>query len=192
MPAAPEAASQTGSSPAGPPAAGPAGEPGEAAAVSSAPAGWKAIAATYAPILIAAGTMTFFGLWGLARHQDMGNDEVVSRWAGALPLGRLAHVLLHIDAVHGLYYLILHGWMIAGTSPATIRFPSVVAMAAAAVLLVILARRLSGSALGRAVRRPDHGGDAVRELLRADCPLLCAGLCLRPRRDAGAAERARR
>ncbi len=90
--------------------------------------------------------MTFFGLWGLARHQDMGNDEVVSRWAAALPLRRLAHVLLHIDAVHGLYYLILHGWMIVGTSPATIRLPSMVAMVAAAVLMVILARRLSGSA----------------------------------------------
>lgn len=76
-------------------------------------------------MLIPAGTMTFFGLWGLVRSEDMGNDEVVSRWAAMVPLGQLPHVLRHIDAVHGLYYLILHGWMIVGNSPATIRIPSV-------------------------------------------------------------------
>jgi mannosyltransferase len=90
--------------------------------------------------------MTGYGLWGLARFSAMGNDEVVSRWAASLPLRQLAHLLRHVDAVHGLYYLMLHGWMAVGTSPAVLRIPSVIAMVAAAALIVVLARRLTGSA----------------------------------------------
>jgi mannosyltransferase len=75
----------------------------------------------------------------------MGNDEVVSRWAALLSLRQLAHLLRHVDAVHGLYYLLLHGWMAVGTSPTVMRIPSVIFMAAAAALLAILGRRLTGS-----------------------------------------------
>jgi len=88
--------------------------------------------------------MAGFGLWGLARQSAMGNDEAASRWAASLSLAQLAHLLRHVDAVHGLYYLLLHGWMAAGTSPAVLRVPSVIAMVAAAALMVILARRLTG------------------------------------------------
>jgi mannosyltransferase len=88
--------------------------------------------------------MACFGLWGLARQSAMGNDEAASRWAASLSLAQLAHLLRHVDAVHGLYYLLLHGWMAAGTSPAVLRVPSVIAMVAAAALMVILARRLTG------------------------------------------------
>jgi mannosyltransferase len=101
-------------------------------------------AARYAPALAAA-TMACFGAWGLARESAMGNDEVASRWAASLSLGRLAHLLRHLDAVHGLYYLMLHGWMTVGTSPAVLRIPSVIGMSAAAALMVILGRRLTGS-----------------------------------------------
>jgi mannosyltransferase len=51
-----------------------------------------------------------------------------------------------VDAVHGLYYLLLHGWMVVGTSPTAIRVPSVAAMVVAAALMVVVGRRLSGSA----------------------------------------------
>jgi mannosyltransferase len=77
----------------------------------------------------------------------MGNDEAASRWAASLSLALLAHLLRHVDAVHGLYYLLLHGWMAAGTSPAVLRVPSVIAMVAATALMVILARRLTGPGL---------------------------------------------
>jgi mannosyltransferase len=107
--------------------------------------GWAAIAARYVPAVIAAATMTWFGVWDLARGSAMGNDEVVSRFAALLPLPRLFHLLRHIDAVHGLYYLLLHFWMAVGTSPAVMRIPSVIAMAVAAGLLAILAQRLTGS-----------------------------------------------
>jgi mannosyltransferase len=104
-----------------------------------------AIAARYAPPVAAAAAMTAAGLWGLTRDSAMGNDEVVSRWAALLSLRQLAHLLRHVDAVHGLYYLLLHGWMAVGTSPTVMRIPSVICMAAAAAMIAILGRRLTGS-----------------------------------------------
>jgi mannosyltransferase len=106
---------------------------------------WAAAAARYAPVIGAAGAVTVAGAWGLSRESAMGNDEVVSRWAALLSLRQLAHLLRQVDAVHGLYYLLLHGWMAVGTSPAVMRIPSVTAMAAAAAMLVIIGRRLTGS-----------------------------------------------
>jgi mannosyltransferase len=103
-----------------------------------------AAAAWWAPVAAVAAVMACFGFWGLARQSAMGNDEAASRWAASLGLAQLAHLLRHVDAVHGLYYLLLHGWMAAGTSPAVLRVPSVIAMVAAAALMVILARRLTG------------------------------------------------
>jgi mannosyltransferase len=108
------------------------------------PARWAAAAIWWAPVATAAAVMAGFGFWGLARQSAMGNDEAASRWAASLSLAQLAHLLRHVDAVHGLYYLLLHGWMAAGTSPAVLRVPSVIAMVAAAALMVILARRLTG------------------------------------------------
>jgi mannosyltransferase len=89
--------------------------------------------------------MAGLGVWGLARGSAMGNDEVASRWAASLSLDQLARLVRHVDAVHGLYYLLLHGWVAIGTSPAVLRIPSVAAMVAAAALLVVLGRRLTGS-----------------------------------------------
>jgi len=108
-------------------------------------AGWVAVAVSWAPVVAVSGLMTFFGLWGLARSSAMGNDEVVSRYAALLSLGQLAVLLRRVDIVHGLYYLMLHGWMAVGTSPAVMRVPSVIGMVAAAAMMVILARRLTGS-----------------------------------------------
>jgi mannosyltransferase len=121
----------------GPRAAGAAGPPR-----AGTPA---AIAARYAPPAAAAAAMTAAGLYGLTRESAMGNDEVVSRWAALLSLRQLAHLLRHVDAVHGLYYLLLHGWMAVGTSPTVMRIPSVIFMAAAAALIAVLGRRLTGS-----------------------------------------------
>ena len=99
----------------------------------------------YGPAILAAAVMAVLGVWGLARDSAMGNDEVATRWAALLPLHLLAHLLRHVDAVHGLYYLLMHGWMAAGTSPAVMRIPSVIAMVVAVALTVIIGRRLTGS-----------------------------------------------
>ncbi len=120
--------------------------PRGAALAAAAPTGVRGItAARYAPVIIAAATMTGLGVWGLARHSSMGNDEVATRWAARLGLHQLAHLLSTVDAVHGMYYLIMHGWMALGTSPAVIRIPSVISMTAAVAMTVIIARRLTGS-----------------------------------------------
>ncbi len=89
--------------------------------------------------------MAVLGVWGLARDSSMGNDEVATRWAALLSLHQLGRLLRHMDAVHGLYYLIMHGWMAVGTSPAVMRIPSVIAMVVAVALTVIIGRRLTGS-----------------------------------------------
>jgi len=90
--------------------------------------------------------MAVSGLWGLARDSSMGNDEIATRYAALLSLRQLAHLLRNVDAVHGLYYLLMHGWVALGTSPAVLRVPSVISMTAAAALIVIIGRRLTGSA----------------------------------------------
>ncbi len=107
---------------------------------------WRAGAGWYLPAVLAAAVMAGLGVWGLARDSSMGNDEVATRWAALLPLHLLTHLLRHVDAVHGLYYLFMHGWMVVGTSPAVMRIPSVIAMVVAVALTVIIGRRLTGSA----------------------------------------------
>ena len=89
--------------------------------------------------------MLVLGLWGLKRQSAMGNDEVATRWAALLPLHELFHLLNNVDAVHGLYYLLMHAWMVVGTSPTVMRIPSVISMTVAVALTVILGRRLTGS-----------------------------------------------
>ena len=61
--------------------------------------------------------MAVAGVVGLARASSMGNDEVATRWAALLSLRELAHLLRHVDAVHGLYYLLMHGWVAVGSQP---------------------------------------------------------------------------
>jgi mannosyltransferase len=102
--------------------------------------------AWYWPAAAAAAVMLALGLWGLARDSAMGNDEVATRWAALLSLPQLAHLLRNLDAVHGAYYLFMHGWMVVGTSPLVMRIPSLIGMTLAAGLVAVIGRRLSGSA----------------------------------------------
>jgi mannosyltransferase len=118
---------------------------GQAPRAGDASRGLAARAATYAAILCPAAVMLVFGLWGLTRDSSMGNDEVATRWAALLSLRELAHLLSNVDAVHGLYYLIMHAWVAVGSSPTALRVPSVIAMTVAAALVAVLARRLTGS-----------------------------------------------
>lgn len=126
------------------PAAGSAPPPA-AGAARARTTGWAATAAAWVPPAVAAAAMLVLGWWGIARDNSMGNDEVATRWAALLPLRELAHLLGNVDAVHGLYYLLMHGWVALGSSPVVLRIPSVIAMAVAVVLIVIIGRRLTGS-----------------------------------------------
>ena len=103
-------------------------------------------AAPVVAALIAAAVMLAMGLWGLGRGSAMGNDETATRWAAGLPLDRLRHLLGHLDAVHGFYYLLMHAWFRAvGDTPTIMRVPSVLSMAAAAGVVVLIGYRLTGT-----------------------------------------------
>ena len=57
--------------------------------------------------------------------------------------------LHNVDAVHGLYYALIHVWFwLVGYTPFTLRFPSALAIGVAAGLVVALGRRLGGRRLG--------------------------------------------
>jgi mannosyltransferase len=107
---------------------------------------WATQLARYVPVFLPAAVMAVSGLWGLTRDSSMGNDEVATRWAALLSLRELAHLLRHVDAVHGLYYLIMHAWVaVGGSGPTALRVPSVIAMVVAVALVSVLARQLTGS-----------------------------------------------
>lgn len=121
--------------------------PAVAIPVRQRPRGWAAIATSYAPVVIPAAVMTALGFYRLARASAMGNDEIATRYAALLSLRLLGRLLRHTDAVHGLYYLLMHGWVVIGSSPEVLRIPSLAAMAASAAMTAILTRRLTGSGL---------------------------------------------
>jgi mannosyltransferase len=123
-----------------------AAEPPAADAVQRSLPPWVTLLARYVPVFLPAAVMAIAGLWGLTRDSSMGNDEVATRWAALLSLRELAHLLRHVDAVHGLYYVIMHAWVaVGGSGPTALRVPSVIAMVVAVALVSGLARQLTGS-----------------------------------------------
>lgn len=75
-------------------------------------------------------------LWG---------DEATSVMSATRPLGSLAGMLTRVDAVHGLYYFALHGWIeVFGSSPFAVRFPSAVGVGVATAAVVWLCGRVAG------------------------------------------------
>lgn len=71
-------------------------------------------------------------------------DEAATISAATRSVPELVRLLGHIDAVHGLYYLLMHGWL--AVFPATefwTRLPSCLAVGVAAAGVVVLGRRFS-------------------------------------------------
>ena len=88
------------------------------------------------------------GLWGVTARPYWGDEiDTVSAVSRSLP--QLARLLGHVDAVHGLYYLLL--WPVArvvGTGELALRLPSVAAMAAAAFGVTVIGRTLRSARAG--------------------------------------------
>ncbi|MGI5378148.1 glycosyltransferase family 39 protein [Streptomyces sp. CA-251387] len=85
------------------------------------------------------------GLWGLSRQDSVWRDEAATWQVARRSVADIWHMLGHVDAVHGLYYLLMHGlfeWF--GASTTTLRLPSVLAMAVAAACVTVIGRRLAG------------------------------------------------
>lgn len=79
---------------------------------------------------------------GIGRAEPW-RDELASWNAASRGTGELIDMLGHVDAVSGLYYLLLHFWVsVFGDSTAMLRFPSALAMAGAAAFAVLTARTL--------------------------------------------------
>ncbi|MCW2560757.1 MAG: putative rane protein [Mycobacterium sp.] len=72
-------------------------------------------------------------------------DEAATISAGTRSIPQLWRLLGNVDAVHGLYYLLMHGWFTV--FPATefwTRLPSCLAVGVAAAGVVVLGRQFSG------------------------------------------------
>jgi mannosyltransferase len=84
------------------------------------------------------------GLWQIGRP-EMWQDELVTADVATRPVRRILVLLPSVDAVHGTYYLFMHFWIrLFGASAAAMRAPSVIAMVAAAVCVVLVGQRLFG------------------------------------------------
>ncbi len=93
------------------------------------------------PPLLAA----LLGLWGLERGGSMWRDESVTWQVAHRPLGGLWDLLGQVDAVHGLYYLLVHGVFLAWDGGLwALRLPSVAATALAAAGVAAIGNRLAG------------------------------------------------
>lgn len=96
-------------------------------------------------LLIAPVALAGLGVWGLGRGGAYDYDEGASRWAALLPFRDLFRLLRHSDAVHGLYYIGLHAWIVFGDGPIALRLPSLLASIAAAGVVTALGRSLGRS-----------------------------------------------
>ncbi|MCX4776449.1 glycosyltransferase family 39 protein [Streptomyces sp. NBC_01264] len=85
------------------------------------------------------------GLWGLSRQNSVWRDEAATWQVAARSPGEIWHLLGNVDAVHGLYYLLMHVlFEVFGASTTTLRLPSVLAVAVAAGCVALIGRRLAG------------------------------------------------
>jgi mannosyltransferase len=86
--------------------------------------------------------------WGLGTPA-LWADELATWGAVRLDWGPLVRLAGHVDAVVLPYFAVEKLWTsVAGTSPAALRLPSVLAMAGAAALVAVLGRRVSGRRVG--------------------------------------------
>ncbi len=98
------------------------------------------------PPLLAAAVMTILGVVGINRGSMFGTEEA-TYWAAHLPFPQFWGLLSHVDAVHGLYYLMMHGVFLLGGGEVILRIPSLIGMVAASALTALIAQRLTGSRL---------------------------------------------
>ncbi|WLS44190.1 glycosyltransferase family 39 protein [Micromonospora profundi] len=86
--------------------------------------------------------------WGIG-SPEMWHDELVTVDVATRSTRQIIGMLANVDAVHGTYYLFMHGWTtLFGTSPAAVRLPSALAMILATVCVALVGRRVFGQTAG--------------------------------------------
>ncbi|MFJ4831384.1 glycosyltransferase family 39 protein [Streptomyces sp. NPDC088747] len=91
--------------------------------------------------------MFAIGLWGLDRG-GMWRDEAVTFQVARRSVPQIWQLLHSVDAVHGLYYLLMHVVLAAHPGEVALRLPSVCGAAATAGLVAALGVRLCGPRAG--------------------------------------------
>lgn len=100
---------------------------------------WDAIAVALLATAVSAAGAARPSLWF---------DEAATLSAGTRSVPELWRMVLNIDAVHGLYYLLMHGWFtVFPTTEFAARLSSALAVGVAAAGVVVLGRHLSGRAV---------------------------------------------
>lgn len=100
---------------------------------------------TAAVLGTAALLLTWLGSW----NPSYWGDEAATVMSAQRPLTTLFAELGHVDAVHGLYYLMMHFWIGAfGPSELSTRLPSAIAVGLLVAGTVVLAARLAGLRFG--------------------------------------------
>ncbi|MFF4887777.1 hypothetical protein ACFY2D_33650 [Streptomyces nigra] len=91
------------------------------------------------------------GLWGISRQHSVWRDEAATWQVARRSAGEIWHMLGQVDAVHGLYYLLMHVlFECFGPGTTVLRLPSVLAVAAAAACVTVIGHRLAGARAGLA------------------------------------------
>lgn len=92
-------------------------------------------------VLMPVTVMLAIGLWGLDRG-GMWRDEAVTFQVARRSVPQIWQLLHSVDAVHGLYYLLMHVVLAAHPGEVALRLPSVCGAAATAGLVAALGVRL--------------------------------------------------
>ncbi|MGW2291979.1 glycosyltransferase family 39 protein [Streptomyces phaeochromogenes] len=99
--------------------------------------------AVLVPVLVMFG----IGLWGIDRG-GMWRDEAVTFQVARRSLPQIWQLLHSVDAVHGLYYLLMHPVLALHPGEVALRLPSLCAAAATAGLVAALGARLARPRVG--------------------------------------------
>ncbi|WP_234048398.1 glycosyltransferase family 39 protein [Streptomyces liliifuscus] len=98
-------------------------------------------------VLVPALVMFGIGLWGIDRG-GMWRDEAVTFQVARRSLPQIWQLLHSVDAVHGLYYLLMHPVLAFHPGEVALRLPSLCAAAATAGLVAALGARLARPRVG--------------------------------------------
>ncbi len=103
--------------------------------------------AEYLAVLVPVVVMCAIGLWGLDRD-GMWRDEAVTFQVARRSVPQIRHLLGSVDAVHGLYYLLMHLVLAVHPGEVVLRLPSVFGAALATGLVAALGVRLCRPRVG--------------------------------------------
>ncbi|MGV9564893.1 glycosyltransferase family 39 protein [Streptomyces sp. NPDC003480] len=98
-------------------------------------------------VLVPVAVMVALGLWGLDRD-GMWRDEAATFQVARRSPAQIWRLLHHVDAVHGLYYLLMHAVLALHPGEVLLRLPSVCGAAATAGLVAALGTRLCRPRVG--------------------------------------------